>query len=119
MLDQLSAAGAGFDQLSRNPRLIRLGDCVFLAGIRPISERAVYIAQKAGGAFAVHADHDAVRKQKICDRGALAQELRIGSNLEGVFRRAIQNHDAPHPLTGTHGNGTLLHYQLVSVHRSR
>jgi hypothetical protein len=54
-------------------------------------QRAVDIAKHLAGALVRGADHDAIRKLEIADRGALAQEFRIGGDLDIGRRISFAN----------------------------
>jgi hypothetical protein len=45
-------------------------------------ERTVEFPQQFLGELAFHPEHDPVRAHKVADGGTLAQELRIGSDIE-------------------------------------
>src|SRR5207245_5455469 len=115
VLDELSALGAGHNQRRRNARVIGLWDGILALVIRSACERLVNLAKQAGAAVMISAQHNAIGIQKIGDRGTFAQELWIGSDVEGIGCGAVAQHDGTDPIAGIYWHRTLLDYAYVEV----
>ncbi len=73
------------------------------------------MAENFGGALSVAADDDAVGEKKVSDGGAFAQELRVGSDIEGFGISAVAQNDFANPLAGIDRDRALLDDDFVSV----
>ena len=79
---------------------------------------AIDPVEDSGGAFAVGSNHDAVGMKEIGDGGALAQELRVGDDIEEVAGDAVALDRARDPLVGVDGNGAFFDDNLVAGERA-
>ena len=70
--------------------------------------------QNPGGAFALDPDHHPVGAHEIPDRGALAQELGVGCDVERPGR-AMLRYELADLAAGADRNGRLHHDDLVAV----
>ncbi len=91
--------GGVFDQLRRAPR--RVHDRRLIERQRPID-----LAEHLARALVVGADHDAVGELEVADRGALAQEFRIGGD-DDIGRRIGLADDALDLVAGADRHGRL------------
>jgi len=92
-----------------------LAGCAGLEVIAASGERLVNAAENIGGALSASANDDAVGMKEIDDRGAFAQELGIGNNVEALGIDAMAMQHAANPLIGVDGYGTFLNDDLVAV----
>ena len=83
--------------------------------VSAVGQGRVDFAQHFGRAFAVAANHDAVREQEIGDGGAFAQKLRIRSHIERFGIGAAAQDDLAYPLAGVDRDRTLLNDDFVAV----
>ena len=72
-------------------------------------ERPVDFGQHGPRALIFRADHDAVGMLEILDGGALAQEFRVGHDLDGRVRTPLAQ-DAFDLVAGTHGDRRFRHH---------
>src|SRR5207237_5151383 len=70
-------------------------------------------------AFAVRSNYNPIGIQKIRDRAAFSQELRIRSDIEGIRRRGVAQDDLVNPVTCVDRNCALLNDNLIAVDCSR
>ena len=86
-----------------------------------LQDRTVQIGNRLDGLGIVAAEHDAVGVQEVVDRGALAQELRIGDSRERNavprFGRRILD-ERLQPARGSDGNGALRDEHLGAIQRA-
>ena len=79
-------------------------------------QRAIELAHLLAPALALHPDHHAVGPHEIVDRGALAQELRIGDHVE-VRLRVGGADDVRDLASGADRHRRLGHHDGIAVHR--
>src|SRR5258708_15921723 len=115
VLDQFRALGAGHDEGSGNGSAIRLRDGIAAFVVAATGEGRVDLAQNLGGALGIAAHDDAVRKKKIGDGGAFAQEFWIRGDVERVLVGSIAQNNLAHPFAGVDRNRALLDDHFVFV----
>ena len=115
MLDQFSALGAGGNQTRPKFTRYRAGNGIRLLVITSIHQRLIGFGHRISATVTVCAYHNAVRIEEVRHRGALTQELWIGSNIKKFRRSAIEQHDLAHPAIGIDGDGALFHDDLIVV----
>src|SRR5204862_1461786 len=89
MLDQFSAFGTGDDQWRWNACPVRFGNRIRPLIVAAIAERRIDFAEQGSAAFAVRSNYNPIGIQKIRDRAAFSQALRIRSDIEGIRRRGV------------------------------
>src|SRR5215467_13828717 len=110
MLDQLRAADGGDQKFS----LVGVGTfaLVYRTGKLAFKNRAVNFTELFAGRRILHADHDAVGMEKVLNRSAFAQELRVGGNPKGVSAPAVGGERSLQFDSGAGRNRALFHDQL-------
>ena len=91
-----------------------IGTLVVAAG----SEWLVNGGQQSGRVFAVGAEDNSVRMEKILDRGAFAQEFGIRGHVKERPRDAIPFDGASDPVIGIDRHRALLNDDLIRVNRT-
>ena len=119
MLDQFRALGTGDDQRRRQDRPVWLRDSIRTQIVATICQRSINVTQDRGAALVITANHNAVGKQKISDRGAFTQEFGIGGHVERIRIGPIPQNNAADPLTGVNRNRAFLDDDFVVVDSSR
>src|SRR3989442_12185376 len=119
MLDQFSAFGTGDDQWRWNACPVRFGNRIRPLIVAAIAERRIDFAQQGSAAFAIGAYYNSIGIEKVRDRSAFPQELRIRSHIEGIWRRGIAQDDLANPVACVDRNRALLNHNLIAVDRSR
>ncbi len=115
MLDQFSAFGTGDDQWRWNACPVRFGNRIRPLIVAAIAERRIDFAEQGSAAFAVRSNYNPIGIQKIRDRAAFSQELRIRSDIEGIRRRGVAQDDLANPVTRVDRNRALLNHNLIAV----
>ena len=82
--------------------------------IGPLSERRIDAPQHIGGVLVDCPDHDAVWMQKVDNRSAFAQKLRIGNHVEALRMDAMAVQHAADPLVGVDRHSALFYDYLVA-----
>ena len=107
MLDQLGTLSGGDQQPRRRDVPSGFANGVLHAVVAAVGQRGINLAQQRGAALVSTADHNAIGIEKIRDRGALTQKLRIRNHAERARRRAVQFHDPADTLAGGHWDRAL------------
>ena len=115
VLDEFRALGAGDDDGSGGGSAVGWWNGVGVAVVAAAGERGIDFAHYAGAALVVAADEDAVGKKKVSDRGAFAQKLRVGGDVERFGVGAVAEDNFADPLAGVDRDRALLDDDFVSV----
>src|SRR4051794_29387155 len=115
MLNQLRTLCTREDQARRDLSVCRLGNHSWSGLVNALREWGIDLLQNLCRTRGIGANDDAVRIEKIRDRCALAQELRIGNYIEVRCSGACQLHHAANQLIGVDRYGTLFDNDFVSV----
>ena len=75
----------------------------------------IELTKPGSGLFTLGPDHNAVRVQKVVQRGALTQELGIARNLKFPLSISVAQDSALNPTGSMHWSRAFLDDQLVPV----
>src|SRR5437660_8348113 len=115
MLDQFGAFGTRDNQWRWNACPVWFGNRIRPLIVAAIAERRIDFAEQGSAAFAVRSNYNPIGIQKIRDRAAFSQELRIRSDIEGIRRRGVAQDDLANPVTCVDRNCALLNDNLIAV----
>jgi hypothetical protein len=116
VLDNLCTLGRSYQQHRRLLHRAGPGDGIRSAIIFSTGQRQIELRQQSAGAFAVYADNDAVRMQKVGNRRAFAQKLWVRGDVKHGRRNTVAFNHAADPLIGVNRYGAFFYDDFVAIH---